>query len=255
MSAPRLRHGACTDVGLVRAANQDAWGARGAVFVVADGMGGHEGGEIASSIVVDEVAALDVEGLSLSQASGRVQDALGRAQARIRTWGENRSAAAGPWRAGTTVVLAVAVPDGDGFSWLVGNVGDSRVYRVHEGALHQVTTDHSVVQVLLETGRITPQEALVHPERHVITRALGSTEGVRPDFFVVPGAQAPRLLLCTDGVHGMVEESTLARLLAAPAAPQQAAEAVVAAALAEGGRDNATAVVVDVVGWPSDEDR
>jgi protein phosphatase len=146
------------------------------------------------------------------------------------------------------VVAALLVEDAGDPAWLLANLGDSRVYRVVDQRLEQVSTDHSLVQELVSAGQLTPAEAAVHPERNVITRALGESSEPVPDFFVLPLADADRLLLCTDGVTGMLDDDTVARVLAAAPEAGDAAARLVAAAVEAGGEDNATAVVVDVVG-------
>jgi PPM family protein phosphatase len=136
--------------------------------------------------------------------------------------------------------------------WLLANLGDSRIYRLAEGRLEQISVDHSVVQELIDAGQITVEEAAVHPERHVITRALGSPGGIEPDFFLLPLGSVERLLLCSDGVTGMIEDEEIEGILETVADPRDAADELVRAAVAAGGRDNATAVVVDVVGLVKD---
>lgn len=243
-----LLHAGATHVGLVRAVNEDAWVGAPPVFVVADGMGGHSGGDVASRIVAEEFSTWS--GRTFSPAGGRqaVVAALVRAQARLRAYTELHEDPKVRY-AGTTVVLALLVQGQRGPQWLVGNVGDSRAYAVAPGGeVRQVTTDHSVVGELVASGRLTPAEAAVHPERHVITRALSSGDLAEPDFFDVALDEAPRLLLCSDGVSGLVPEADLVRLLTAPLSPRMTVDALVEAALSTGGTDNATAVVVDVVG-------
>jgi protein phosphatase len=129
------------------------------------------------------------------------------------------------------------------------------VYRVVDGRLEQVSTDHSLVQEMVAAGRITPEEAAVHPERNVITRALGESSDPQPDFFVLGLADADRLLLCSDGITGMLDDDTVARVLAETPDAREAAPRLVAAAVEAGGEDNATAVVVDVVGLVDGDDR
>jgi serine/threonine protein phosphatase PrpC len=145
-------------------------------------------------------------------------------------------------------VAALLVEDDDGPKWLLANLGDSRAYRFAEGALEQVSIDHSVVQELIDAGEITATEAGVHPERHMITRALGVSADPEADYFLLPLPTVERLVLCSDGVSGMVEETLLAEILAGEADPRDAADRMVAAAIAAGGEDNATVVIVDVVG-------
>lgn len=247
-----LHHGAATDVGLVRTVNEDSMLVAPPVFVVADGMGGHSGGDVASRMVVEEFARL-ADDYDPGRGTEQVADAFSRAQARIVEYGDAHRLAQPGWHAGTTAVVAVLVEDDGTPCWLLANLGDSRVYRLVDDRLDQVSVDHSVVQELVDAGQITAEQAAVHPERHVITRALGSPAGHQPDFFLVPLAAAERLLLCSDGVSGMIEDRVIEGILASVADPRDAADALVRAALEAGGRDNATAVVVDVVGLVHDD--
>jgi PPM family protein phosphatase len=248
-----LHHGAATDVGHVRKVNEDSFLVAPPVFVVADGMGGHEGGDVASRIVVEEFARLVEEGYDPRRGAEHVADTIARAQARIVEYGDGQRADQPRWHAGTTAVVAVLVDDEGTTKWLLANLGDSRIYRFTDGRLDQVSVDHSVVQELVDAGQITAEQATVHPERHVITRALGSPEGVHPDFFLLPLPAVERLLLCSDGISGMITDSDIAAILASVPDPRDAADALVRAALDAGGRDNATAVVVDVVGLVHDD--
>jgi protein phosphatase len=246
-----LHYGAATDVGLVRKVNEDSMLGLPPVFVVADGMGGHAGGDVASRIVVEEFARLAEEYDPASGAQG-VADAFVRAQARIVAYGQAQRATQPGWHAGTTAVVASLVLDGGTTKWLLANLGDSRVYRLIGDRLEQVSVDHSVVQELVDAGQITAEEAATHPERHIITRALGSPEGVDPDFFLLPLESVERLLLCSDGISGMISDAEIHEILERVHDPRDAADALVRAAVAAGGRDNATAVVVDVVGLVHD---
>lgn len=250
MDQVELHHGAATDVGRVRQVNEDAYLAEPPVFVVADGMGGHEGGDVASAIVVEEFARLAATGYDPHRGAEAVTDTLDRCAGRIAEYAATQRAAgvARGRSAGTTAVVALLVEDDRGAAWLLANLGDSRIYRYADGLLVQVSVDHSLVQELVDAGQLDPDQAATHPERNVITRALGDATGARPDFFQVPLAGAERLLLCSDGVSGMVDDEGLATILGACADPQDAAERLVAAAVEAGGEDNATAVVVDVVG-------
>ncbi len=250
MKQVELQHGAATDVGRVREVNEDSYLAAPPVFVVADGMGGHEGGDVASGIVVEEFGRLAATGYDPRRGVEAVTATLAACQARILEYaGVQRAHGIARGRsAGTTVVAALLVEDDDGPTWLLVNLGDSRIYRYAERRLSQVSVDHSLVQELVDAGQIGVDEAATHPERNVITRALGDATGAAPDFFVVPLAQAERLLLCSDGVSGLVGDTALAEILGACPDPRDAADRLVAAALEAGGEDNATAVVVDVVG-------
>ena len=246
-----LHHGASTDIGLVRKVNEDSFLVAPPVFVVADGMGGHSGGDVASQMVVEEFQRLAVD-YDPAHGAEHVADAFARAQARIVQYGEAHRALTPGWHAGTTAVVAVLVDDHGVTKWLLANLGDSRIYRTTEGRLEQISVDHSVVQELIDAGQITQDEAAVHPERHVITRALGSPEGIDPDFFLLPLGSVERLLLCSDGITGMIEDAVIEDILETVPDPRDAADKLVGAAIAAGGRDNATAIVVDVVGLVHD---
>jgi PPM family protein phosphatase len=247
-----LHHGATSDVGLLRENNEDAYLAAPPVFAVADGMGGHESGDVASRIVIEEFARLAEAGYDPTHGAEAVTATLQASQRRIAEY-----AAADGSRArrtpGTTVVAALLVEDHDAPAWLLTNLGDSRIYAVSHGELRQVSVDHSVVQELVDSGEITAAEAQDHPERHVITRALGGPRLEPADFFLVPVTEIDRLLLCTDGVSGLVDDDAIATILVETSDPRDAADRLVAAALDAGGDDNATAVVVDVVGLVPDQ--
>jgi PPM family protein phosphatase len=251
MTKVELQYGSATDVGRVREVNEDAFLADAPVFVVADGMGGHEGGEVASSIVVEAFGELAGQDFDAHDGAARIAATLRECQRRIAEYGEQHASpdhAHRKWYAGTTAVVALLVHDDDGPLWLLANLGDSRVYRLGPDALEQVSTDHSVVQELVDAGRIRREDVATHPERHVITRALGGPRAKEADYFLVPLAAAERLLLCTDGITGMIEDTDIESILRETDDPDEAARRVVDAALAAGGEDNATAVVVDVVG-------
>ena len=195
-----LHHGAATDVGHVRKVNEDSFLVAPPVFVVADGMGGHSGGDVASRIVVEEFARLVEEGYDpLPRRRARRRDPRPRAgpDPGVRRRPARQAPALARrhhrrrGRAGRTTRDT---------KWLLVNLGDSRIYRFTDGGLDQVSVDHSVVQELIDAGEITAEQATVHPERHVITRALGSPEGVAPDFFLLPLSAVERLLLCSDGI-------------------------------------------------------
>ncbi|MBM9458282.1 serine/threonine-protein phosphatase [Nocardioides sp. zg-536] len=250
-----LHHGAATDIGRVRTANEDAYLSAPPVFVVADGMGGHDAGDVASRIVVEEFSRLCVTEYDAKVGAATVAATLREVQERIGRFDAEQRAngASSSFSAGTTAVVALLVDSDDGPRWLLASVGDSRIYRFTDGVLEQVSVDHSVVQEMLDAGEISEAAAAVHPSRNVITRALGGSSlpgGVsgEADYFLLPLAAAERLLLCSDGVSGMLSDEQIRALLARHEDPRDAAEQVVAAAVEAGGRDNATAVVVDVVG-------
>ncbi len=244
-----LHHGARTDVGLVREVNEDSYLATPPVFVVADGMGGHEGGDVASRIVIEEFGRLADDGYDPARGGELVAATLRECQRRISEYGAQQIAdGQARGHAGTTVAAALLVDDG-GPKWLLVNLGDSRIYRLTDDRLEQVSVDHSVVQEMVDAGTITTEDAATHPERHVITRALGGPAFADADYFLLPLSSAERLLLCSDGITGMIDDDAVESVLVGAEDPRDAADLLVREALAAGGRDNATAVVVDVVGW------
>ncbi len=253
MSRVELQYGAATDVGQVREVNEDSYLAAPPLFVVADGMGGHDGGDVASRIVVEEFARLAEEGYDPRRGSHAVAETLAACHERITAYAEEQSQRTGrDFQAGTTAVIALLVEDGghDGGtpSWLLANVGDSRIYRFVDGDLEQVSVDHSLVQELVDEGMLTREEMSAHPARHVVTRALGGPELEDADYFLLPLPSAERIVLCSDGVTEMIDDGEVAAILAVATDPRDAADRLVEAAVRAGGRDNATAVVVDVMG-------
>jgi len=220
--------------------NQDALLAEPPVFVVADGMGGHAGGELASAIVVETFRTLvgygDVPPSAVSELIGQANETiLRRADADPTLRGM-----------GTTLVTLVMVKDGDADYWLVANVGDSRLYRFADGELRQLTVDHSFVQELVDSGRIRADEARVHPQRNIVTRVLGSVQPPEAEYWLFAPEPGERYLLCSDGICGELEERDIARLMGGVGDPGLAAAALVGEALRAGGTDNATAIVIDV---------
>lgn len=231
--------GAATDRGSVRELNEDSFLAREPVFAVADGMGGHEAGEVASRLCIESldsesvlrpgrrtVTPVDVV-LAVRNADFAIREATGAL-------------------AGTTLAAAIFTEGEDGPAWLVANVGDSRVYLELEGEFAQLTEDHSEVWELLARGELTPEEARVYPRRNVVTRALGTGFDADPDLWSFPANPGQRLLVCSDGLTCELDDEQIAGILAEHADPQAAADALVAAALAAGGSDNVTVVVVAV---------
>lgn len=233
----RTSWGSATDRGRVREVNEDALLAYPPVFLVADGMGGHDAGDLASRIAVEEFAQLAGQPAA---SSDDVHACFSRTSARIRTEFTRG-------RQGGTTVAGVAVTEHDGgWYWLVFNVGDSRVYRWSDGTLAQVSVDHSVVQELMDAGDLTPAAARRHPERHVLTRALGTGEPPEPDYWLLPAGVDDRLLICTDGLTRELTDAEIGAVMRAVDDPQDAAARLVQEALQRGGRDNVSAVVVDV---------
>lgn len=241
----RTTWGSATDRGSVRRLNEDSLLAYPPVFLVADGMGGHAAGDVASRLAVEEFGQL--AGRSAADPD-EIHACFRRTALRLR-----ETVAAGR-TAGTTVAgVAIAAYDGSEY-WLVFNIGDSRVYRLSGGRLEQISVDHSVVQDLLDRGEIDQAQALAHPHRHVITRAVETRAEPAPDYWLIPAGTADRLLICTDGLTTELSDDRLARVLTQVTDPQAAAEALVAEALACGGRDNVSAVVVDVAAASGEPD-
>ncbi len=234
-----LRMAAATHVGVSRTVNQDSYATAPGLAVVADGMGGHRGGEVASAIAATEM---------VQQFESPVLDALvqGVESANRRILDE---AAADPnlHGMGTTVIALGLIELADGVALGAINVGDSRMYRLTGNVLEQLTEDHSLVEALVREGRITAAEAEVHPQRNIVTRALGVLEHVEIDSFHFVPKIGDRYLLCSDGLFNEVDAHTIATILATEADPAQATEKLIAAANEGGGRDNITAVIADVV--------
>jgi protein phosphatase len=236
-----LRWGSATDVGRIRTVNEDSLLAVPGLFVVADGMGGHAAGEVASQLAVAEFARL------AQQPGVRPEDvaeAIGLANEHILNAGAERGDRHGM---GTTLTGVGVVGAGQGEQLAVFNVGDSRVYQVTEGQLRQLTVDHSAVQELVDAGRLTAQAARSHPRRNVVTRSLGTDPAPAPDVWLVQPVAGDRFLVCSDGLTGELEDSDIAALLAGNPDPQAAADQLVRQAVAVGGHDNVTVVVLDVV--------
>jgi len=233
-------HGAATSVGRVRQVNEDSYLAVPPLFVVADGMGGHGSGDLASRIAIEDMSAC-VELRPLFAEA--VLTALEHANRHITERDEAN-------RMGTTATGLAALETAGGDHLMVFNVGDSRVYRLSGGRLEQLTVDHSEVQELVLAGVITKEQARTHPRRNVVTRALGSDADMMPDHWLLPAIGGDRYLVCSDGLFSELPDEVILPLLAA-GTPQQAADALVSAANDAGGRDNVTVVVVDI---ESDDD-
>lgn len=241
-----LTWGWATDTGRRRSRNEDAAVAETSVFCVADGMGGHARGDVASRVVAEHIGRLVGRlGTAPEDCADTVRDAAAAV---------SEIAADGRGAAGSTLSGALAVHSGGGPYWLVVNIGDSRTYLWRAGRLEQVTVDHSAVREMVDAGEITAAQARVHPERNVITRAIGSDLDPRADVWMVPLHPGDVVVACTDGVTGEVDDDELAALVATGGRPAELASRLVAAAVAAGGRDNATAVVVAAGGTRSPDD-
>lgn len=237
-----LRWGGASDIGRVRSNNQDHFLARedAGIWVVADGMGGHRGGEIASRIACDTVD----QSYTLHTIDGLVQ-AVESANAAVFHTGSGDPELAGM---GTTIVAIALVDDGRGDSVLaIANVGDSRAYRLSGTDLEQLTNDHSLVADLVREGSLSPEEAAVHPQRNILTRVLGVYDDVPVDVVTVVPHNGDRFVLCSDGLFNEVPEPAISSVLRRLSDPADAANELVRLANEGGGRDNVTVVVVDVV--------
>jgi PPM family protein phosphatase len=232
----KLAAASATDQGRVRSNNEDAFliDDQRALFAVADGMGGHRGGEVASHTAIEALRAAIANGTPL-------HDAITRANTAVLTRAAGDDELTGM---GTTMTAVVAI---GGRQLLIGHVGDSRAYMLHEGTLRRATDDHSLVEELVREGRLTPEQAEAHPQRAIVTRALGVDDPVDVDLYTLDVEAGDRVLLCSDGLTTMVRERDIERLARAEPDPQRLAEALVAAANAAGGEDNITVVVVDVL--------
>lgn len=229
-----------SDTGRRRLQNEDAFVCDPPLFAVADGMGGAQAGELASRLAA---AALEERAAGL-RGEEAVAELVREANARIFHRALHDPAAAGM---GTTITVALV--DEPAATVAIGHVGDSRAYRIRDGALVQLTADHSLVAELVRTGRLTQEEADQHPHRSVITRALGTEAEVDVDTLTVAAEPGDLYLVCSDGLTTMVrDEEILAAVAAAEGDPDRAARELVAAANAAGGEDNITVVVFEIVG-------
>jgi len=225
------QYAALSDVGLHRQTNEDSCVAAPPLFVVADGMGGAEAGEVASSLAVETLAARVAAGDTLADAAQAANEAV---FARAGRRAEERGM-------GTT--LTAAIVDGEQARFV--HVGDSRAYRLRDGLLEPLSDDHSLVGELVRDGTLTREEAAAHPQRSILSRVLGTEATVEIDEFTADLRAGDVLLLCSDGLSGEIPEETLRELLAA-AAPAEAVRDLISAARAAGGHDNITAVVIAV---------
>ncbi len=235
-----LRSGSATDTGLVRSVNQDLAIETPTLFAVADGMGGHAGGEVAARLAVD----------TLSVSFGRQPTGAGLAeavtQANTVVW-EHSLENPELRGMGTTITAAALVNEDGGDLLALVNVGDSRAYRFHEGELDQITTDHSLAEEMVHTGELTVAEAEIHPHRHILTRALGVSSDVAVDLWRIRPVRGDRFMLCSDGLTNELEPEQISEVLGTVPDPQTAADLLVRAARTHGGSDNITVVIIDVV--------
>lgn len=244
MTTTHVRTGAATHTGMVRDLNEDSLLVADGVYAVADGMGGHAAGDVASAIAVRRLGSL----------AGRARLTADDVRAELSAANADVLAdvAANPDRMGmgTTVTGLATVEAAGSPHWAVFNIGDSRVYRLSAGALTQLTVDHSEVAELMAAGRITEDESLTHPLRNVVTRAVGTAPPPEPDVWVFPPVLGDRFLVCSDGLPLELADDEIGSVLRAADDPQAAADELIARAVAAGGRDNVSVVVVhcDAVG-------
>jgi PPM family protein phosphatase len=235
-----LRPGGVTDTGNVRASNQDQLLTAGDLVAVADGMGGHRAGEVASRLAVDTLqAAFDdddptADGLVAAvRAANRAVWERSEAEAELRGMG-------------TTIAAVALVADGGAKALAIVNVGDSRAYLLEQGGLRRLTSDHSLVADLVRAGEISEDEARVHPHRNVLTQALGVAAEIEPYVDRAVPVRGDRLLLCSDGLFNELDEAQIAAVLAEVDDPTDAATRLVDEAKLHGGNDNITALVLDI---------
>ena len=237
----RLSSFAGTDVGRTRSGNEDSYFCGRTVFAVADGLGGHQGGEVASAAAVEPLAALDGRGFAdPGEAAEALAGAIAKANSAIL---DQASSNPSLWGMGTTVTAAAVAGD----HLQLAHVGDSRAYLLRDGSFGQVTTDHTVVGELVRRGRLTPAQAAVHPERSILTRAVGLDSRIPVDtpdpIDLRPGDQ---VLLCSDGLTEAVPDPQIAELLTTNPDGHAACRALIDTANNAGGPDNITLIVIRV---------
>lgn len=233
-----ISFGSRTNIGYVRDHNEDSLIIIPPLFAVADGMGGHEAGEIASEITVNTLAELAPSHLDAEGLTAAVEAA---------NYNVMKAPRQGIGRDGMGTTLTAAMLEGERL--LIAQVGDSRAYLLHKGHLQQITRDHSLMADLIEAGQITPEEARVHPNRSVITRAIGSDIHMRPDIYELNVDAGDRILLCSDGLSSMISNNAIESIMRRQSDAQHCADELVTAALENGGADNVTVVVADVPGF------
>jgi len=246
--------GAATDVGRLRTVNEDGYLAIAPAFVVVDGMGGHAAGRMATQVALDALYSL--AGTRVTSVE-TVVHAVMSAQEAIVSIPSHAAYLPGATIAG---VILAWLEDEQGVArptWIIFNIGDARVYLLREGMLSQVTRDHSRVQILVETGELTPEQARSDPRRNVVTRALGGgiADSAVPDLYSVPVAAGDRLLVCSDGLSGVVSDTEIGEVARYMEDSNETAQTLVQKALGAGGSDNVTVLVVDIVDcsprWPA----
>ena len=231
---------AVSHVGRIRSNNQDSGYAGRRLFLVADGMGGHAGGDVASAIVTQRVAEADDDYASAIEASAALEGALIAANRRLAETVSEHSELTGM---GTTASALLLLGD----RVVIAHIGDSRIYLLRSGELSQISIDHTFVQRLVDAGRITAEEAMVHPRRSVLMRVLGDVEASPEiDMLLLDTRPGDRWLICSDGLSGVVSFDDLQTQLSADAGAKQVADRLVKASLDGGAPDNVTVVILDI---------
>ena len=249
-----IAHSAQTDVGRVRSVNEDAYLAEAPLYLVADGMGGHARGDAASRTVIETFRRHIEAGRPTSPE--QVLDAIHTSNDAVRALsgeGEEGTAVAGTTLTGVALVDA---GEGSGFHWMVFNIGDSRVYSWDGRTLQQLSVDHSAVQELVDAGLISADDAERHPDRNVITRAIGADEVVDPDVWLIPASGRQVFLVCSDGLTKELDDEQIAHILMGDTGHAAGlAGELVDAAMEQGGRDNISVIVVESeLGAAADDD-
>lgn len=229
-----------SDIGLRRELNEDSLLAGVRIWAVADGMGGHAAGNVASAYAVSSLSVAD--GLAELRPAD-VLDAIADANRRILEHTRHEPGAAGM---GTTIAGIASVQVGGAAHWAIFNVGDSRVYRCHGGSLSRATVDHSETEELVMAGMITEDQARHHQSRNVITRSVGSDPAPQVDLWVMPQIPGERFLICSDGVTSELPDGQIAAVVLNESDPNAAADRLVDEALAAGGHDNISVIIVDL---------
>lgn len=236
---PNIITGAATSTGRIRDVNEDAHFLGTSLFLVADGMGGHQAGARASRLVVEHLAGL----AHSAPATSAIVEAICAANAAIVADAEGHVDRAGM---GTTLVGLCLTELAGSPHWIAFNVGDSRLYRFEGDLLQQVSVDHSEVQELVEAGEITSEQAASHPLRNVITRSLGIEPCPAVDTWMLPLSGPETFLLCSDGLTNELSDPEISLVVRESSSPQAAADQLVALADSAGGRDNATAIIIQI---------
>ncbi|MEW6555412.1 MAG: Stp1/IreP family PP2C-type Ser/Thr phosphatase [Actinomycetota bacterium] len=234
-----MRYAALSDTGRVRENNEDSYHADGRIFIVADGMGGHRAGEVASAAAIKEFLGFE--------AQHRGEEPLGRLRGGMRAANDALYRMADEDRdlEGMGTTFTVVLVEGGLF---LGHVGDSRAYIWREGRMRPMTRDHSLVERMVDEGHLSPRDARTHPQRNVILRALGVERELEIDLDTVDAVPGDRLLLCSDGLSGMLEDAEIESIISGEAEPEEGCRRLVEAANTRGGMDNTTVIVVHLEG-------